>query len=152
MGIREHVAVFWQMVRRWPRWTTMVLGAFAVFYFLYYAGVEAMEIPQSLAAALGMVLLLVAFKVGGLTAFYRLYERNDFAGSFLLLGALAAVPLVLALAIAMLVVRQDIDGPPPDAVPFLLSAAALVYTVCVAGTARFSQWVGTRWRSNAPPE
>ena len=145
MGIREHAVIFWQRVRRWPRWTAIVLGVFAVFYFLYYAGVEAMEIPQSLAAALGMVLMLVALKVGWLTAFSPLFSREASSGAVLVQAAFGAVPFVLAVAISLLLVRQDVEGPPLEAAPYLLIGAALGFTLCVGLTARVSQWLGN-WR------
>lgn len=142
MSIREHASVFWQMVRRWPRPSAIVLGGFAVFYFLYYAGVEAMEIPESLAAALGMVLMLVALKVAGLIVFYRPFHHGEFSGSFLLLSGFAAVPFVLALAIALIFVRQEIEGPPPDAIALLLTGSAVVFTFGIAAAARVGQWAG----------
>lgn len=140
MGIREHASVFWQLVRRWPRPTAAMLGVLAVFYFLYYAGVEAMDIPQSLAAALGMVLMVVALKAAGLIVFYRPFHSEPFAGSFVLLAAMAAVPFVCALSIALLMVRQEIEGPPAEAVPVLLTLAAIGFTLGVGMCARIGQW------------
>jgi hypothetical protein len=146
MSIREHALVFWEMVRRWPRSTAIVLGGFAVFYFLYYAGVEAMEIPESLAAALGMVLMLVALKAAGLIVFYSPFHHDAFSGSFVILAAFAAVPFVLALAIALIFVRQEIEGPPPDAIAVLLAGSAVVFTFGIAAAARVGQWAGSLLR------
>ncbi len=141
MGIRWHATFFWGLVRRWPRPTAIAIGAIAVFYFLYYAGVEALSIPESLAAAAGMALMCVFLKTAWLLLFYRLTHHGTFDGSFLLAAAFVTAPLVPALAIAIFMAVVDGSGPPLGAIAPMLVGSALFVSVALGLAAKASYWI-----------
>jgi hypothetical protein len=146
MSIREHANMVWAMLRRWPRRTAIAIGALALAYFLYYAGVEVMSIPAALLAALGMALMTVSFKVVGQFLFYRFFHYGEFAGSFFLLAAMAAVPFVAALAISMLLAPPEVSAPPADAMVLMLLGAGGFFVLTLGGAARLFYWLGGQRR------
>jgi hypothetical protein len=141
MSIRGHAIFFWGLVRRWPRATAIAIAVIAVFYFLYYAGVEALSIPESLAAAAGMALMCVFLKTAWLLLFYRFTHHGTFDGSFLLAAAFVTLPLVPALAIAIVMAVVEGSGPPPGAIAPMLLGAALFVSVALGVAAKVSYWV-----------
>jgi hypothetical protein len=141
MGIRWHANFFWGLVRRWPRATLIAIGTVAVFYFLYYAGVEALSIPESLAAAAGMALMCVFLKTAWLLVFYRFTHHGSFDGSFLLAAVFVTLPLVPALGIAIFLAIMEGAGPPAGAIVPMLAGAALVVGLTLGVAAKVSYWI-----------
>jgi hypothetical protein len=141
MGIRGHAIFFWGLVRRWPRATAIAIGIIAAFYFLYYAGVEALSIPESLAAAAGMALMCVFLKTAWLLVFYRFTHHGTFDGSFLLAAVFVTLPLVPALAIAIFMAVVEGSGPPLGAIAPILVGAALLVSISLGLAAKVSYWI-----------
>ena len=142
MTIREHAILFWGLVTRWPRITAIVIGGLAVFYFVYYAAVEGLPVLDSLLAGLGMALMCVVLKTTYLFVFYRFFQRDEFKGSFLILSFMTALPLVAALAIAMLPAQPSLEGPPPGVIPYMLGGAGLFFSLALGAAARVFYWIG----------
>jgi hypothetical protein len=142
MTLAEHVIFFWGLVKRWPRATAIIIGGLAVLYFLYYAAVEVMSYGDALLAGLGMALMAMVLKVTHLFVFYRFYHLGEFKGSFLVVAMLTAVPLVLAIAISLVVVRGQVEAPPAADVPWILLGAAVGFSLALGGAARVFYWIG----------
>ena len=141
MSIRDHAIFCWGLLRRWPRTTAAVLGGLAIFYFLYYAAVEALPIFDSMVAAAGMVLMAVVLKAAFLLVFYRYFHLGDFEGSFLLAAVFATVPLVLALALSFLFAGREGLAMPGTAAPFMLVFFGLSFALALGALARLSYWI-----------
>lgn len=142
MTIREHAILFGGLVTRWPRFTAIVIGGLAVFYFVYYAAVEDLSVFNSLLAGIGMALMCIVLKTTYLFVFYCFFQRDEFSGSFLILSFMAALPLVAAMAVAMLLAQRSFEGPPPGVIPYLLGGAGLFFGLAFGGAARVFYWIG----------
>jgi hypothetical protein len=142
MDLREHAIFFWGLIKRWPRATAIVTGAFAAAYAVYYSVVEGLPVEDDLLAGVAMALVCVVLKTTHLFVFYRYYHREEFKGSFLILAVLASLPLILALAIAMLFVQRQFEAPPPSVMPFMLGGAGLVFSLTCGAAARSIYWIG----------
>jgi hypothetical protein len=149
MDLREHAIFFWGLITRWPHATAVVIGAFAAAYAVYYSVVEGLPVEDDLLAAVAMVLLCVVLKTTHLFVFYRFYHSEEFKGSFLILAFLASLPLVAALAIAMLFAQHQFEAPPPGVIPYILGGAILFFSLAFGAAARVIYWIGSgglKWR------